>query len=78
MATTLTTSTTVCFYRDPTTTFEAESEWQLPSLPQLPSVFRETPPPPWKQNLTVVGVVGFNYPHYPNYRVFLERPHPHP
>jgi hypothetical protein len=70
MATTLTTPTTVCFLRDPTPTFEAESDWQLPSLPQLPSVFRETPPTPLKLNL------NGNYPHYPNYRLFLERPHP--
>ena len=27
-------------------TIEAKSEWQLPSLPQLPSVFRKTPATP--------------------------------
>ena len=46
--------------------------WQLPSLPQLPSDFEETPPRPLKLNL------NGNYPHYPNYCPFLERPHPHP
>ena len=56
MATTLTTPTTFGFQRDPTPTYEAKSKWQLP---QLPSVFRETPHPPLKLNLTVVGVVGF-------------------
>ena len=30
--------TTVRFWRDPTPTVEAESEWQLPLLPQLLSV----------------------------------------
>ena len=39
-------------------------------LPQLPSVLRETPPPPLKLNL-----YG-NYSYHPNYRLFIERPHP--
>ena len=33
--------------------------------------FLETPPPPLKVNL------NGNYPYYPKYRLFLERPHPH-
>ena len=39
-------------------------------LPQL--FFRENPPTPLKLNL-----IG-NYSHYPIYRLFLKRPHPHP
>ena len=70
VATILTIPTTIIFYRDPTPTLKAESEWQLPSLPQLPSVFREAPPPPLKLNL------NGNYPYYPNYHLFLVRPHP--
>ena len=51
--------------------------WELPLLPQLPSVFQRDPTPPLKQNLTVVRVVGFNYPYYPNYRLyFRETPLP--
>ena len=44
-------------------------QYQLP--PQLPSVFRENPPPPLKLNL------NGNYPYYPNYLQLLKRPHPH-
>ena len=46
----------------------AKSKWQLPLLPQLPSVLRETPPPPLKLNL------NGTYPYYPHYCLFLERP----
>ena len=42
---------TISLALDPTLTLEAEYEWQLPFLPQLPSVFRETPSPPLKLNL---------------------------
>ena len=48
--------------------FEVKSEWQLPLLPLLPSVIKETPPPSLKLNL------NGNYPPYPNYLRFLERP----
>ena len=70
MSTTLTTPTTILFQRDPTPSLEAESIWQLPTLPQLPSVLRETPPPPLKLNL------NGNYPHQPNYRLFQRDPIP--
>ena len=73
IATTLTTSTTICFKRDPTHTLEAKSEWQLPLLPQLLSVFIETPPPLVKLNMYR------NYPHYPNSQltsVLKETPSP--
>ena len=57
--------TTLTIYRlfleNPTTTFEANFEWKLHLLPQLPSVFKKTTPPPLKLNL------NGNYPYYPNY-----------
>jgi len=40
-----------------------------PYYPNNRLFFRETPPPPLKLNLNG---------NYPNYRLFLERPHPHP
>ena len=36
--------TTVRFWRDPTPTLEADSEWQLPLLSQLPSVLERPHP----------------------------------
>jgi len=72
MAPTLTTPTTVWFFlRDPTPTLEAESEWQLPLLPQLPSVFRETPSHPWSWIWMATTL------YHPNYLQFLKRPQPY-
>ena len=39
---------------DPNPTLEAKSEWQLPLLPQLPSVFKETPSPLCDYSLRMV------------------------
>ena len=49
--------------------FKGEAEWQLPLLPQILSVFKETP--------TLEAESEWQLPYYPNYRLFLERPHPH-
>ena len=62
MATTLTSPSTVSFLRDSTLSLEveAESEWQLPLLPQLPSVFRETPSPLFDYSLRLVYNMGID------------------
>ena len=44
--------------------------WQLPLLPQLPSIFQRDPTP------TLAGESDGNYPYYPNYRLFFRETPP--
>ena len=51
--------------------FLAKKIWNYLRQCKLPSVFRVTPPSTLKLNL------NGNYPYYPNYLQFLNRPHHH-
>ena len=52
--------TTVRFWRDPTPSLEADSEWQLPLLPQLLLVFKETPSPLCVYSMRMVYNMGMD------------------
>ena len=71
MATTLTTPTTVYFLERPHPTLAGESDGNYPYHPNYRLFFRETPPPPLKQNLMATTLTT------PTTVCFLKRPHPH-